>query len=344
MRGIPGILFSAAEESFPSAVQELRGEFGRKRDVERLGPDVGVLDGNDLDVAEVARACAAAPLVFVRHLSVERRRMATAEAGSVGAVAGGVRSVLAGADTTGGLAVQVWSSGTTMPGFTAGGLYQHLAEALGADGVVVGHAARPTVLSCCFTRRGLSLGLNAAEHSLTDWPGGRVRLRRAGERVSRAEFKLEELFGTLDLDLPAGGTAADFGASPGGWTRVLRGRGLRVVAIDPGDLDPRVLADPKVRHVRGTVGRFLGQDRTRFDLLVNDMRMDPELSCRVMTDAAGHLRPGAPVIMTLKIGGGRPVRTVRDCLAILAGRYTVRFARQLHHNRQEVTVVAHRSR
>jgi 23S rRNA (cytidine2498-2'-O)-methyltransferase len=72
------------------------------------------------------------------------------------------------------------------------------------------------------------------------------------------------------------------------------------------------------------------------------MRMDPVMTCQVMLDVAERLRPGALAVVTLKVGSRRPVETVRRCLALLRRRYAVVHARQLHHNRHEVTVVARR--
>ena len=40
------------------------------------------------------------------------------------------------------------------------------------------------------------------------------------------------------------------GAAPGGWTGYLAGRAGRVIAVDPADLDPTVLALPNVTHLR----------------------------------------------------------------------------------------------
>ncbi len=141
---------------------------------------------------------------------------------------------------------------------------------------------------------------------------------------------------------PKQGTALDLGASPGGWTRILRKHGVRVCAVDPGDLDPRLRADRGVRHVRTTAGEFLRTERGHFDMVVNDMKMDPERSCQVVLDMAERLRPGAVAVVTLKLGTHRPLPVVRRCLRLLGTRYRVRAARQLHHNRHEVTVVAER--
>lgn len=329
------------EDSFGLAVRELRDEFGRGLNVERIGPDLGVIATATPKVGEVAAACARRPLVFLRHLSVEVARVGRADAAEMRAVSTAVLPVIA-SHSCSQLAVHTWASGAPKIGYSSGELFTQLATDLATRGISVTHAGQEHILSCCITASGVSLGLNRAQDSLTDWPGGRVRLARDEAQVSRAEFKLEELFQLFPVNLPANGRAVDLGASPGGWTRILRQRGLTVWAVDPGDLDPRVAADSGVHHARTTAGEFFRSTDQIFDLVVNDMRMDPLMTCEVMIDATHHLHPGGLAIVTLKTGNRQPVDLVRRCLASLGRAYEIKHARQLHHNRHEVTVVARR--
>jgi 23S rRNA (cytidine2498-2'-O)-methyltransferase len=338
------VLFSAAEESYGSAVQELRDGFSRSMRIERLGPDLGAIV-TPLGVDEVAEVCRRRPLVFVRHLTVEAAHVGLPDATDPAAVASRAREVVAAAGPGGmgrALAVQCWVSDPATVGYGSRVLSEHVTGSLAAAGVTAVRAGAPEVLSCAVTRDGVYLGINRTDRSLSDWPGGRVRLGRPPEQVSRAEFKLEELFQTCPVPLPERGRAVDLGAAPGGWTRILRTRGLDVVAVDPGELAPSLRADPHVRHAATTVGEFFRHDRTRFDLAVNDLRMDPLLSTEVMLDAAGHLAPDAHLVLTLKTGRQRPLETVHACLERLRGSYRIVFARQLYHNRKEVTVLARR--
>jgi 23S rRNA (cytidine2498-2'-O)-methyltransferase len=330
------ILFSASEEYLGTAVHELRSTVGGT--VERCGPDCGVLEAAGT-LADVAAACRDGRIAFVRHLAGVRARLDPAA--GVDAIREAAVGLLDGAARPGGLAVQVWKSGAG-PAAPAADVAAAVREALVEHGVEVSPSGREHVLSVCLTPAGVLLGLNRTADGLSDWPGGRVRLAKRQGQVSRAEFKLEELFGVLPLALPATGAALDLGAAPGGWTRILRLRGLQVWAIDPGELDPRVAADPGVHHVRTTAGEFFRSTALDFDLAVNDMRMDAELSCRVMRDAAVRLRPGAVAVVTLKVGSNRPLAALRRCREILDDDYEPVFARQLQHNRHELTLVARR--
>jgi 23S rRNA (cytidine2498-2'-O)-methyltransferase len=330
------VLFTSAEESFGAAAQELRAVFGPRLPIERAGPDAGVVDPAGPPVDAIAAACRAGELVFLRHLTVVHARLPLA--GTSPAEVAGAAVELAG--TGDDLAVQAWVSGSPQAGFRAGELAQAVTHELTARGVRVRRAGCPQVLSLCVTPGAVLLGRNAVADSLADWPGGRIRLARDSGQISRAEFKLEELFQIFPVDLPAGGTALDLGAAPGGWTRILRRCGLHVWAVDPGDLHPSLLRDRRVVHERTTAGEFLRGTRERFDVVVNDMRMDPVRSCAVLLDAARRMRRGGLAIVTLKTGTRGAVETVDRCRATLDRAFDLLFARQLHHNRHELTVVA----
>ena len=186
------------------------------------------------------------------------------------------------------------------------------------------------------------LGVSRTEQNRSAWPGGMHRFKDEDGQISRAEHKLLEAIGVFHLALPPEGTALDMGAAPGGWTRVLRQRGLKVVAVDPADLDLRLRGDTGIMHVRGKIEAYLSASR-RFDVLVNDMRMDAADSVSVMLQARPRLVPGGLAIPTLKLlieseTAARTLGTVRDCLARISRSYTVLGARQLFHNRSEVTV------
>jgi len=184
----------------------------------------------------------------------------------------------------------------------------------------------------------LFAGLSLAAHNLSDWAGGKRRFAREPGRVSRAEFKLLEALETFGIALPPRGVALDLGASPGGWTRVLRQREQYVTAIDPGKLDPRVAADPKVRHLRMLAEDYLADEPDRFDVIVNDMRMDARDSARLMAAYADQLYPDGVVIMTLKLPEHNRDPILHHAFEILRQRYVIAGARHLFHNRSEITV------
>jgi len=325
------ILFSVAVDSYDWAVREIRAEFGRDVRVERVSGDLGRVVGPSVE--QLAEACDAGRIIFVRHLTVEIASLLP-DLPPGYELAELILAELP--DYPKALAVQAWTDSAS-----TGGSYFHLLhDALADRGVTVTRSGQEVVVSCFAGRRAVLLGLNRLEFSLSDWPGGRMRLARSEDRVSRSEFKLEEAIATFGLELPAGGKALDLGASPGGWTRILRQHGQEVWSVDPGALDPRLRGDRRIHHAATTAGRFFAENRVRFDVVVNDMRMDQVMSARMMLDAAAQLRRGGLAVVTLKGGGKNPLDGARRGMDVLRQEYDVLHARQLHHNRNEITVVA----
>ena len=178
------------------------------------------------------------------------------------------------------------------------------------------------------------------------WPLGIPRLRAHADAPSRSALKLEEaLLVLLDGDkrqalLQPGMRAADLGAAPGGWTWVLTRHGLRVTAIDNGPLRPHVLESGLVEHLRAD--GFSWQPPQPLDWMVCDMVEQPR---RVAERMATWLREGwcDQAIFNLKLPMKRRWLETRVCLDLFAEqvqRPVVVRARQLFHDREEITIHA----
>lgn len=181
-------------------------------------------------------------------------------------------------------------------------------------------------------------GLSPAADNLSNWAGGMRRFAREEGQISRAEFKLLEALECFGIVLPTHGVALDLGAAPGGWTRVLRQAGQYVTAIDPAELDPRLANDRGVRHLRTTAEQYLQNEPDAFDILVNDMRMDARDSARLMAAYARLLYPHGWAVMTVKLPEQNRQPVLDQTFAILRTAYTIAGARQLFHNRSEITL------
>lgn len=182
------------------------------------------------------------------------------------------------------------------------------------------------------------LGISLASQNLSDWAGGMRRFAREEGQISRSEFKLLEAIEVFNIELPPRGVALDLGASPGGWTRVLRQHEQYVTAIDPGELDPRVRADRSVRHKRIIAETYLESEPDTFDIVVNDMRIDARDSARLMNAYAPYIYIHGSALVTLKLPEQGREAIVDHALNILGQAYSIEGVRHLFHNRSEVTV------
>lgn len=180
----------------------------------------------------------------------------------------------------------------------------------------------------------------------SQWPSGIARLRMHPSAPSRSALKLEEALLTL-LDEDERRTlvrdnmqAADLGAAPGGWTWVLMRNGMKVTAVDNGPLQQALLDSGRVDHLRAD--GFSWQPKRRLDWMVCDMVEQPR---RVAERMATWMREEwcRYAIFNLKLPMKKRWDETRLCLDLFerqAGRPLTVRARQLYHDREEITVLA----
>jgi 23S rRNA (cytidine2498-2'-O)-methyltransferase len=198
---------------------------------------------------------------------------------------------------------------------------------------------------CLLTGTQAVLGFSVIDDA-APWPGGIPRLKFPREAPSRSTLKLEEAFLVLLDDaerqrgLRPGMTAVDLGASPGGWTWQLVRRSIRTTAVDNGPMDERLLASGLVDHQRTDGFRF--RPRKPVDWVVCDMVEQPSRVTRLMAEwlTQGHARAA---VFNLKLPMKKRWLETQRCLdelrSTLGSQWQVR-AKQLYHDREEVTVAA----
>lgn len=338
MQSISRIYFSADPDYLATAADELRPHFPDAW-MEPLGPDIAVFEDEGVSIAMLADTIREHRLPFTRHLMRGVGEVPHDECEHLDEVGEIALECWQHLPFPSRVSLQVWQSGDAEMPYRNDQLWRRLHAALTDIDVEVVRGGAQHILSACQTELGIIFGSNGAANALSDWPGGRVSLAKPKGQISRAEFKLEELFRTHAVTLPAGGTAMDLGAAPGGWTRILLERGFEVWAVDPANLDRRLDGHAGLHHIRTTAGPFLAQTQERFDLVVNDMRMEPALSASVMNSAARFVTPEGLGIMSLKLHPDHPLRTVDDALAMLQRAWEPVYLKQLFHNRNEITAV-----
>jgi 23S rRNA (cytidine2498-2'-O)-methyltransferase len=201
-------------------------------------------------------------------------------------------------------------------------------------------------LHVCFVDGDHAFVAQSDRRDSAPWPLGIPRLKLHADAPSRSALKLEEALLTL-LDerergtlLQPGMRAADLGAAPGGWTWVLARHGLQVTAIDNGPLRPHVLDSGRVEHLRAD--GFAWQPPRPLDWMVCDMVEQPRRVAARMAQwfAEGWCRQA---VFNLKLPMKKRWAETRLCLDLFAGQagkpLAIR-ARQLFHDREEITVYA----
>lgn len=107
----------------------------------------------------------------------------------------------------------------------------------------------------------------------------------AGERMefsddeaapSRAHLKIWEALTRLRKFPGKGSLVADFGSSPGGWTRALAMMGCEVYSYDKAELDPAVMALPNVHFEKRDIFKIKPQELPKLEWFFSDVIAYPE--------------------------------------------------------------------
>ncbi len=299
----------------------------------------------DGDLARLESAIAFASLVFTRQWLAVLARPSALDTGDRASPL--ARAAAAHIDGYRELRVEHPDSDTGRPlARLAKALHRPIEAALTAAGVQ--RRTNAPVLHVVLTsgdsaRVGLS-----SPHNSAPWPGGIPRLKVPKAAPSRSVVKLEEalqlFLGESERAswLRPGRSAVDLGAAPGGWSWFLAERGVAVDAVDGARLTPTARDHERIRHHR--VDGFRYRPRRPVDWLVCDMVEQPR---RIVRLVAQWLERGdcRHTVFNLKLPMKQRWRTVRDELATLdaalppAGRWR---AKQLYHDRAEITVFATR--
>jgi 23S rRNA (cytidine2498-2'-O)-methyltransferase len=204
-------------------------------------------------------------------------------------------------------------------------------------------------LHVCLTAPDTAIVTCADIDDVSPWPGGIPRLKFPRGAPSRSTLKLEEAFLVLLDDdererwLKPAKTPLDLGAAPGGWTWQLVRRSIRTIAIDNGPMDAALMESGIVEHRRTDGFRY--QPPRTVDWLVCDMVEQPR---RIAELVARWLAQGAcrRTIFNLKLPMKKRYDEVQLCFGIVrdavaaAGHDLDLRAKQLYHDREEITVFA----
>ncbi|TCV92601.1 23S rRNA (cytidine(2498)-2'-O)-methyltransferase RlmM [Biostraticola tofi] len=177
---------------------------------------------------------------------------------------------------------------------------------------------------------------------------GIPRLKFPSDAPSRSTLKLEEAFHVFipadewDERLGSGMYAVDLGACPGGWTYQLVKRSMMVHAVDNGTMAESLMATGQVIHHRADGFRF-EPPRNNVYWLVCDMVEKPARVAQLVADwmVKGWCREA---IFNLKLPMKKRYEEVSQNLTLLREQlkenhvHSEIHARQLYHDREEVTV------
>jgi 23S rRNA (cytidine2498-2'-O)-methyltransferase len=143
------------------------------------------------------------------------------------------------------------------------------------------------------------------------------------------------------LPVKAAHTALEIGSAPGGASYALLQRGLKVIGVDPSEMDARVLAHPQFTHLQVKLGDLRREQLPqKVDWLFLDVNLAPAVALhqltRIVSTLKSTLKGG---LLTLKLNDWKMAEQIPQFQERSeAMGFTVLRTQQLAHNRQEICI------
>jgi len=194
---------------------------------------------------------------------------------------------------------------------------------------------------CSRNEKNCYMGISLVENNLSTWAGGVLKYKRSENQISRSELKLLEAIDTFNIDVSTFKNALDLGAAPGGWSRILSEKGIKVTTIDTGELKSELINSPNIRYLKITTQQHLRTNKESFDIICCDMKMDAVKASKLILNYSKYLKTNGLVIMTLKLPKKVSLTNtiLKDSLNILSQGYIIKHVKCLFYNRNELTLI-----
>jgi hypothetical protein len=183
--------------------------------------------------------------------------------------------------------------------------------------------------------------------ALASWPvpfsGGRAVKETSRDAPSSAHRKLDEAMAWLGTKVTKHDVVLDLGAAPGGWTRVMRDAGARVIAVDRAALDSALAKDPLVTHLK-TDALSIDMAAQGASIVLCDVIWTPD-NAVVVAERVLKTTSVRAAVITLKLKDPIDWGTLQKAQHLvrdLPGNWTGRL-KHLMANKLEVTLLLRRS-
>ena len=146
-------------------------------------------------------------------------------------------------------------------------------------------------------------GTHVASTWPTRWPGAVQPIEPLHEPVSRAYYKAAEAITWSGFDMQPNDLAVEIGSAPGGACGRLLELGMRVIGIDPAEMDPQIEQHPKFRHIRARAGDLKRNEFRGAKWLLVDSNVKPDQTLVTVKNIVNHkFSEFKGLLITLKIG------------------------------------------
>jgi len=319
------IIFSCQADFHGISLQEILNVDSSIKFIKWIDAGVGLLEYNGL-FAEFSALMKEKRLIFLRHIFPAEYIIPYSDIGELKFLP---------LDKTKNFSVQIRAAKE----YDSLEIKKNISDYFKSEGFIEDKRYPEQIISIYIAKDSAYIGLSQAEENLSIWSGGMRLYATREDTISRAEFKLMEAFEAYPIRFRKDSIALDLGAAPGGWTKVLLEKGLKVVAVDSVQLSPVLLANENVEFYNGRAYEYLKESNKMFDLIVNDMSMNIKLSTGLMCSLKKRLRDKGYIIMTFKLSRDDRLNKINEGLSLLGKEFEIVLVKQFYHNRSEITVI-----
>lgn len=181
-------------------------------------------------------------------------------------------------------------------------------------------------------------GTHTAMSWPTRWPGAIQPINPADEPVSRAYYKAAEAITWSGFELREGDVAIEIGSAPGGACGRLLELGLKVIGIDPAEMDPRIAEHENYHHITARAGDLKRREYRGAKWLLVDSNVKPDQTLTTVQNIVTHDASSFHgLLLTLKLGDYGEVESLERWTKRIESWNPVSVqARQLARNKREI--------
>lgn len=182
----------------------------------------------------------------------------------------------------------------------------------------------------------------ASRFAPSRWPGGFPPVDWEHEVVSRAYYKASEAILWSGLPIKAGDTVVEIGSAPGGASQHMLELGLKVIGVDPAEMDPIVADHPNFRHIRARGGDIKRSEYSDAKWLLVDSNVRPDKTLITVENIVNNRQVSIRgMLLTMKLGNYSAAHRIPGwCRTIAGWGYRNIEVRQLATGRCEVCIAA----
>ncbi len=185
------------------------------------------------------------------------------------------------------------------------------------------------------------IGYHFATTVQSRWPGGVPVFDTTKETISRAYWKAKEALMWSGITLHPGDVCAEIGSAPGGCCELLLEMGAQVIGIDPAEMEPVLLENKNLTHIRRRGHEVKKKDLKDVKWLFADVNVVPKYTLdsvsEIINNANVHVKG---MVLTLKLTDWKLIEDIPALIEqVRSLGFSVVKTRQLAFNRREFCLV-----